>query len=83
MCPPDLLADWRKYGESAFVVRVLEPLAYDAEPRVIEATVLRWRTHFARLGRLYNVPRCSMCGRPHDLASGAGAATPSCRSVPT
>jgi hypothetical protein len=66
----DMLADWRTFGESGFAVRVLEVLPYGVEPPVAQAAELRWRAHFARLGRLYNVPRCSMCGRPHDLDSG-------------
>jgi GIY-YIG catalytic domain len=66
----DMLADWRTFGESGFAVRVLEALPYGVAPQVARAAELRWRAHFAQLGLLYNVPRCPMCGRPHDLNSG-------------
>lgn len=66
---PQMVADWRKFGEAGFAVRVLEALAYDVEPHVAKAAESRWQLHFARLGLLYNPPRCSMCLRPYDLDS--------------
>ena len=48
--------DWRKYGEAAFKVRVLEALPYDVETPDAQKEELRWQAQFARLGRLYNVP---------------------------
>ena len=62
-----MLADWRKFGESGFDVRVLEPLAYDVGPEAARAAERRWQNHYARLGLLYNAPQCAMCGRPYDL----------------
>jgi hypothetical protein len=66
---PQMVADWRKFGEDGFAVRVLEALAYDVKPHVAKAAESRWQMHFAKLGRLYNLPRCSMCLRPYDLDS--------------
>jgi hypothetical protein len=54
-------------GESAFVVRVLEVLPNEADPRDAHAAELRWQSHFARLDRLYNAPKCVMCGRPFPI----------------
>jgi hypothetical protein len=66
---PQMVADWRKFGEAGFAMRVLEALAYDVEPHVAKGAESRWQLHFARLGLLYNPPRCSMCLRPYDLDS--------------
>ena len=66
---PEMLADWRKHGPSAFTVRVLETLPEGTEPVEIRKTELRWRAHFARLGRLYNIPMCPLCRRPHGFPS--------------
>ena len=65
--------DWRKYGEAAFKVRVLEALPYDVETPDAQKEELRWQAHFARLGRLYNVPVCRMCLRPFDNLAGIEA----------
>jgi hypothetical protein len=65
--------DWRKYGEAAFEVRVLEALPYDVETPDAQKEELRWQAHFARLGRLYNVPVCRMCLRPLDNLAGIDA----------
>jgi hypothetical protein len=62
----NMLADWRKHDEDAFEVRVLEVLPYDVETPDAQKEELRWQAHFARLGRLYNVPVCRMCCRPFD-----------------
>jgi hypothetical protein len=64
---PQMVADWRKFGEDGFAIRVLEALAYDVKPHVAKAAESRWQMHFAKLGLLYNPPRCSMCLRPYDL----------------
>jgi GIY-YIG catalytic domain-containing protein len=66
----NMLVDWRKYGESDFGVRVLEVLPYGAVAREAEKAELRWQAHFGRLGRLYNEPKCIMCGRPLENAMG-------------
>jgi hypothetical protein len=66
----NMLVDWRKYGESAFTVRMLEVLPYGAGPRDAQKAELRWQAHFARLGRLYNEPKCIMCGRPLENVMG-------------
>jgi hypothetical protein len=85
----NMLIDWRKYGESAFGVRVLEVLPYGAGLRDAQKAELRWQAHFARLGRLYNEPKCIMCGRPLENvmatsldteAPDAGRAGSSCAS---
>jgi hypothetical protein len=65
--------DWRKYGEAAFKVRVLEALPYDVETPDAQKEELRWQAHFARLGRLYKVPVCRMCLRPFDNLAGIEA----------
>jgi hypothetical protein len=65
-----MLVDWRKYGESAFGVRVLEVLPYGVQLPDAQKAELRWQAHFARLGQLYNAARCAMCGQPHDLDLG-------------
>jgi hypothetical protein len=68
-----MIVDWRKYGESAFHVRVLEVLPHGTETREAEKAELRWQAHFARLGRVYNAPTCRFCGRllynPSDRAA--------------
>jgi hypothetical protein len=85
----NMLVDWRKYGESAFGPRVLEVLPYGAAPCDAHKAELRWQAHFARLGRLYNEPKCIMCGRPLENvmatsldteAPDAGRAGSSCAS---
>jgi hypothetical protein len=65
----EMLADWRRFGESGFAVRVLEVLPHDVELPGARAAELRWHAHFARLGLLYNAPACPMCGQPHDLGA--------------
>src|SRR5262245_55484536 len=64
---PAMVADWRKHGPASFSLRVLETLPQDTRVPEMRKAELRWRAHFARLGRLYNVPVCAMCGRPQDL----------------
>ena len=64
-----MLVDWRKYGESAFAVRVLEVLPF-AQPRDAHKAEWRWQAHFARLGRLYNEPTCIWCRRHLEDAVG-------------
>jgi hypothetical protein len=59
-----MIADWREYGESAFAVRVLEILPYGMRMQDAQKAELRWQVHFARLGCLYNAPKCTLCGRP-------------------
>ena len=66
---PEMVADWRKFGEDGFAIRVLEGLPYDVKPHVAKAAESRWQMHFAKLGLLYNPPRCSMCLRPYDLSA--------------
>jgi hypothetical protein len=65
---PEMNADWRKYGPSAFTVRAVEALPEEATAHDVRSAEKRWRAHFARLGRLYNPPTCPMCGRPFDLS---------------
>jgi predicted GIY-YIG superfamily endonuclease len=59
-----MIADWREHGESAFAVRVLEMLPHGMRMPDAQKAELRWQAHFARLGRLYNAPKCTLCGRP-------------------
>jgi GIY-YIG catalytic domain len=61
-----MILDWRRFGENAFAVRVLEVLPVGVKPHDAQAAELRWQAHFARLGRLYNAPKCAMCGRPFE-----------------
>ena len=64
-----MVDDWHKYGPDAFAVRVLEVLPTEIEIRDARQVELRWQGHFARLGRLYNEAKCSVCGRPYDFTS--------------
>jgi hypothetical protein len=65
----EMLADWRKYGASAFTLRVLEALPEGTDPVDVRKITSRWRAHFARVGRLYNIPMCPLCRRPHGFPS--------------
>jgi hypothetical protein len=62
----NMILDWRRFGERVFEVRVLEVLPMGVKPHDAQAAELRWQAHFARLGRLYNAPKCAMCGRPFE-----------------
>ena len=42
----NMIADWRKHGESVFAVRVLEVLQHDANPQDARAAELRRQAHF-------------------------------------
>jgi hypothetical protein len=64
-----MVDDWHKYGPDAFVVRVLEILPPASDIRDARQAELRWQRHFARLGRLYDEAKCSVCGRPYDFTS--------------
>jgi GIY-YIG catalytic domain len=76
-----MIADWRKHGESAFELRVLEVLPYGTRTQEAEKAELRWQAHFARLGRLYNAPKCTLCGRPLDNFATAPSAPNSRRQI--
>jgi GIY-YIG catalytic domain len=64
-----MIEDWHKYGPDAFAMRVLEILPPSIEIRDARQVELRWQGHFARLGLLYNEPKCSVCGRPYEFAA--------------
>ena len=68
---PKMVEDWHKYGPEAFAMRVLEVLPEKIEMRDARLAELRWQAHFAKLGRLYNEPKCSVCGRPYELGTTA------------
>lgn len=48
-----LMEDWQKYGESAFVIKVLENTDYPKRGAHCEAEQ-RWINHYRSIGKLYN-----------------------------
>jgi hypothetical protein len=64
-----MVEDWHKYGPEAFTRRVIEFLPANSELPDAREAELRWQGHFARLGRLYNEPKCSVCGRVYDFGA--------------
>jgi hypothetical protein len=65
-----LTADWQKYGEQAFALKVLEVLPYNIDLSQARDAELHWQDRYARLGRLYNERKCPMCGSAigHDTS---------------
>lgn len=68
-----LVEDWRKFGESAFVMKAIEEAEYSHRGAHCPAEQ-RWIDHYAAQGRLYNAALKSVGLSPESIARGVEAA---------
>lgn len=68
-----MIEDWRKYGASAFYLKILEKLPAGSAARVKREAEHRWMAHYAALQRLYNPNTLSFQLSPEAIAKGVEA----------